>query len=89
MRQLDSGKCMAPHDVNPANQSGAHFRADVTNALASIATVNSGATEPSTTFAHQLWVDTGNNVSKLRNAADTDRITCGVSISSSNVRTGN
>jgi len=80
---------MAQHDYNLANQSGADFRADLNNALAAIATVNSGATEPSTTFAHQLWVDTANSVLKIRNAADTDWITFGVSISSSNVLTGN
>jgi len=77
------------HDYHLANQSGADFRADLNNALAAIATVNSGATEPSTTFAHQLWVDTANSVLKIRNAADTDWITFGVSISSSNVLTGN
>jgi hypothetical protein len=80
---------MAQHDYNLANQSGADFRADLNNALAAIATVNSGATEPSTTFAHQLWVDTANSLLKIRNAANTDWITFGVSISSSNVFTGN
>ena len=79
---------MAQHDYNLANQSGADFRADLNNALEAIATVNSGATEPSTTFAHQLWVDTANSVLKIRNAADSDWITFGVSISSSNVFTG-
>ena len=80
---------MAQHDYNLANQSGADFRADLNNALEAIATVNSGATEPSTTFAHQLWVDTANSVLKIRNAANSDWITFGVSISSSNVFTGN
>jgi hypothetical protein len=80
---------MAQHDYNLANQSGADFRADLNNALAAIATVNSGATEPSTTFAHQLWVDTANSVLKIRNAANNAWITFGVSISSSNVFTGN
>ena len=79
---------MAQHDYNLANQSGADFRADLNNALEAIATVNSGATEPSTTFAHQLWVDTANSVLKIRNAANSDWITFGVSISSSNVFTG-
>ena len=44
---------MAQHDYNLANQSGADFRADLNNALSAIVTVNSGATEPTTTFAHQ------------------------------------
>ena len=80
---------MAQHDYNLANQSGADFRADLNNALSAIATVNSGATEPSTTFAHQLWVDTSSNVLKIRNAANNDWITTGVSITASNTFTGN
>ena len=79
---------MAQHDYNIANQSGADFRADLNNALLAIATVNSGATEPSTTFAHQLWVDTSNSVLKIRNAADNAWITTGVSITASNTFTG-
>jgi hypothetical protein len=80
---------MAQHDYNIANQSGADFRADLNNALSAIVTVNSGATEPSTTFAHQLWVDTANNVLKVRNAANDAWITTGVSITASNTFTGN
>ena len=80
---------MAQHDYNIANQSGADFRADLNNALLAIATVNSGATEPSTTFAHQLWVDTASSVLKIRNAADNAWITTGVSITASNTFTGN
>jgi len=80
---------MAQHDYNIANQSGADFRADLNNALSAIATVNSGASEPLTTFAHQLWVDTSNNVLKIRNAANNDWITTGVSITASNTFTGN
>ncbi len=80
---------MAQHDYNIANQSGADFRADLNNALSAIATVNSGATEPSTTFAHQLWVDTSSNVLKIRNAANNAWITTGVSITASNTFTGN
>ena len=79
---------MAQHDYNLANQSGADFRADLNNALEAIATVNSGATEPSTTFAHQLWVDTSSSVLKIRNAADSDWITLGTSITTSNTFTG-
>jgi len=79
---------MAQHDYNIANQSGADFRADLNNALLAIATVNSGATEPTTTFAHQLWVDTSSSVLKIRNAADNAWITTGVSITASNTFTG-
>ena len=80
---------MAQHDYNIANQSGADFRADLNNALSAIATVNSGASEPSTTFAHQLWVDTSNNVLKIRNAANSAFITTGLSITASNTFAGN
>ena len=75
---------MAQHDYNLANQSGADFRADLNNALAAIVTVNSGATSPSTTFAHQLWVDTANSVLKIRNSANDAWITTGVSITADN-----
>ena len=75
---------MAQHDYNLANQSGADFRADLNNALSAIATTNSGATSPSTTFAHQLWVDTANSVLKIRNSANDAWITTGVSITADN-----
>jgi hypothetical protein len=80
---------MAQHDYNIANQSGADFRADLNNALGAIATTNSGSTEPSTTYAHQLWVDTSSNVLKIRNGTDSAWITTGVSITASNTFTGN
>ena len=79
---------MAQHDYNIANQSGADFRADLNNALSAIATTNSGSTEPSATFAHQLWVDTSSSVLKIRNAADNAWITTGISITASNILTG-
>ena len=75
---------MAQHDYNLANQTGADFRADLNNALAAIVTVNSGASEPSTTFAHQLWVDTSSNVLKIRNTANNAWLTTGVSVTASN-----
>jgi hypothetical protein len=76
------------HDFNIANQIGSEFRADLNNALTAIATTSSGSSEPSTTFAHQLWVDTGNNLLKIRNAANNAWITIGVSITASNTFTG-
>jgi hypothetical protein len=52
-------------------------RADLNNALAAIATNNSSATEPTTTYAYQWWADTGSSptVMKLRNAANSAWIT--------------
>jgi len=61
---------MAQHDYSIANQSGSAFRADLNTALSAIVTQNSGTSSPATTFAHQMWADTTNNVMKLRNAAN-------------------
>jgi len=61
---------MAQADYNVANQSGASFRADLNNQLAAIVSNNSGASEPSTTYAYQWWADTTAGLLKLRNAAN-------------------
>ena len=61
---------MATHDYSLANQSGASFRGDLNNALSAIASNNSSSTDPTTTFAHQWYVDTGDNTLKIRNAAN-------------------
>jgi len=66
---------MAQHDYNLANQSGAALRADLNDALAAIVSNNSGATEPATTFAYQLWADTTAAVLKQRNAANNAWVT--------------
>jgi hypothetical protein len=66
---------MAQHDYVIANQSGAAFRADLNNALAAIVSQNSGAAEPSTTYAYMPWADTTNGLFKIRNAANSDWIT--------------
>ena len=61
---------MAQHDMNIANQGFPAFRSDLNNALAALVSNSSGGTEPSTTFAHQVWIDTAANPSvlKIRNA---------------------
>ena len=68
---------MATHDYIISNASGAAVRADLNNALAAIATNNSSATAPATTYAYQWWADTGSSptVMKLRNAANSAWIT--------------
>lgn len=66
---------MAQHDYNIANQSGAAFRADLNNALSAIVSQNSGAAEPSTTYAYMPWADTTNGLFKIRNAANSAWIT--------------
>ena len=70
---------MAQHDMNIANQGFPAFRADLNDALGALVSNSSGATAPSTTFAHQLWVDTAANPSvlKIRNADNDAWITIG------------
>ena len=61
---------MAQHDYIIANQSGAATRADLNNALAAIVSQNSGATQPSTTYAYQWWANTTDGLLYIRNAAN-------------------
>ena len=68
---------MAQHDYIIANQSGAAFRSDLNSGLAAIVSQNSGATQPSTTYAYQWWSDTTTGLLKLRNAANSAWITVG------------
>jgi hypothetical protein len=66
---------MAQHDYIIANQSGAAFRADLNNALAAAVSQNSGAAEPSVTYAYMPWADTTTGLFKIRNAANSAWIT--------------
>ena len=75
---------MAQHDYNLINQSGANFRTDLNNALSAIVSNNSGATEPATMFAYELWVDTSNSVMKIRNSGNDGWITLPFSIAADN-----
>lgn len=68
---------MAQHDYSLANQSGLSFRQDLNNALLAIVSQNSGATEPSTTYAYQWWADTTTGLLKIRNAANSAWVTIG------------
>jgi len=68
---------MAQHDYIIANQSGAAFRSDLNNGLAAIVSNNSGAAQPSTTYAYQWWADTTTGLLKIRNAANNAWITIG------------
>jgi hypothetical protein len=58
---------MSQHDMNIANQGFPAFRADLNNALVALAGTSAADTEPSTIFANQLWMDTANNILKVRN----------------------
>jgi hypothetical protein len=68
---------VAQHDYIISNQSGAAFRGDLNNGLAAIVSQNSGATQPSTTYAYQWWADTTTGLLKIRNAANSAWITVG------------
>jgi len=79
---------MAQHDYDIANQSGANFRTDLNNALDAIVSNNSGSSEPSTKFAYEWWIDTTNNLLKLRNSANNAWITLPLSITADNATSG-
>ena len=59
---------MATHDYVIANQGFPAFRSDLNSALAAIVSNNSNGSSPSTTYAYQMWYDTGTNIWKMRNA---------------------
>ena len=52
---------MAQHDYVIDNQSFPATRSDLNSLFQAIASCNSGATAPSTTYANQIWYDTANN----------------------------
>ena len=58
---------MANHDYIISNQTFPSFRTDLNNSLSAIATNNSSASEPATTYAYQWWYDTNNDQLKIRN----------------------
>jgi hypothetical protein len=75
---------MSQHDFDIANQTAPSFRSDLNDALAALASLSSGATAPSTTYANMLWYDTANNLLKMRNEADSAWITIGTLNQSTN-----
>ena len=75
---------MAQHDYVIANASGATVRADINNMALAISSNNSGSSAPSTTYAYLWWIDTGNNLLKLRNSANNAWITMPFSITANN-----
>jgi hypothetical protein len=68
---------VATHDYDIANGTGAAVRSDLNGALAAIATNNSSATAPATTYAYQWWADTTTGLLKQRNAANSAFVTIG------------
>jgi len=75
---------MAQHDYVIANASGATVRADINSMALAISSNNSGSSAPSTTYAYEFWIDTTNNLLKLRNAANNAWLTMPFSITADN-----
>jgi hypothetical protein len=61
---------LSQSDLNISNVSRSLFRAENNEALQALASLSSGATEPTTTYAYQLWADTTAGLLKQRNAAN-------------------
>ena len=71
-------------DYNIANASGASVRSDLNNVLLAVATNNSDTAEPATTYAFMLWIDTTNNLVKMRNGANDAWLTMPFAMNASN-----
>jgi hypothetical protein len=68
---------MAQHDYTISDASGLAVLADLNNALAAIATGNSGNAAPSVTYPYMEWNDTLNGLRKIRDGANTAWIIIG------------
>lgn len=68
---------MPQGDLNVSNQSGAAFRADMNNQLLALGTMQSGAAEPTPSYAYQMWADTTNGLLKQRNGSNNAWLTIG------------
>lgn len=69
---------MAQHDYVIDNQASAAARADLNNLFQAIASQNSGATAPATTYANMIWYETDTNTLWKRNEANSGWISMGV-----------
>jgi hypothetical protein len=76
---------MAQHDYVIDNQASAAARADMNNLFQAIASQNSGATAPATTYANMIWYDTSTDLLKIRNEANSGWITVGTVDQTNNV----
>jgi len=68
---------MSQHDFDIANQEAIDARTDINNALKALASLSSGATAPTTTYANMLWYDTNTSTLKMRAEADDAWISIG------------
>ena len=62
---------MSQADFNIANVSRSLFRQENNESLQALASLSSGATAPTTTYAYQWWADSTTNILKMRNASNT------------------
>lgn len=68
---------MSQNDFVIADQSAVSALNDINSALQALASCSSGASEPATKYANQLWYDTTANILKLRNEANSAWISIG------------
>jgi hypothetical protein len=68
---------MSQNDFDIADQTASSARADINNALQALASLSSLSTAPTTPYANMLWYDTGTNILKMRNEANSDWINVG------------
>jgi len=68
---------MSQNDMSIANQTFPATRSDINSALQALVTLSSGASEPGTMYAYQLWADATTGLLKIRNAANNAWITVG------------
>lgn len=61
---------MSQNDFSIANQTFPTTRTDMNSALQALASLSSGASAPTTTYAYMWWADTTNGVLKQRDSAD-------------------
>jgi len=62
---------MAQHDYVIDNSTGANVRADINSVLQAIASNNSGSSDPSTTYAFQLFADTKRSKQRIYRTVST------------------
>ena len=68
---------MSQHDFDIANQTASAARADINLGLKALASLSSGSVAPTTTYANMLWYDSGTNILKIRNEANSAWISVG------------
>ena len=66
---------MSQHNLDIADQSASSARANINNALQALASLSSGSSAPSTTYANMLWYDSNalptGGILRIRNEANT------------------